>query len=139
MDTDVEPRTAPGQNASREKTLDSVSQEKGELEMLRGYVAELEGTLTKLRALQRHRQSIAADVHRSLPPSPIRHDRIWIDVRYCPSEDVGGDHLHGLSDIARACKDCDLFAVADNLQARISDFQHGPSTDDQTLIIAEMQ
>ena len=35
---------------------------------------------------------IAAQVHRSLLPSPIRHPRINVDVRYLPIEAVGGDY-----------------------------------------------
>lgn len=35
---------------------------------------------------------LAARVHRSLLPQPVHHDRIDVDVRYLPVEDVGGDY-----------------------------------------------
>ncbi len=36
--------------------------------------------------------SLAAEIHRTLLPKSIRHDRIWVDVRYIPVNDVGGDY-----------------------------------------------
>lgn len=54
--------------------------------------AELEREVEHLRLKQQTRLTIAADVHRSLLPAPVRHDRIWIDVRYVPIEEVGGDY-----------------------------------------------
>jgi sigma-B regulation protein RsbU (phosphoserine phosphatase) len=45
-----------------------------------------------LRITQQMRLRIAAEVHRSLLPDPVLHDRIWIDVRYVPVEKVGGDY-----------------------------------------------
>ncbi len=63
-----------------------------ELEALRQRCAELEREVEQLRHQRRQRLAIAAEVHRSLIPAPIRHDRIWVDVRYVPVEDVGGDY-----------------------------------------------
>jgi len=69
----------------------SLSQET-QLDVLRRRCAELEKELEHLRLKQQTRLTIAADVHRSLLPGPVRHDRIWIDVRYVPIEEVGGDY-----------------------------------------------
>jgi sigma-B regulation protein RsbU (phosphoserine phosphatase) len=63
-----------------------------ELDGLRKRCAELERELDARRAAQQRRLSIAADVHRSLLPGPVRHNRIWADVRYIPIEEVGGDY-----------------------------------------------
>ena len=69
----------------------SLSQET-QLDVLRRRCAELEKELEHLRLKQQTRLTIAADVHPSLLPGPVRHDRIWIDVRYVPIEEVGGDY-----------------------------------------------
>lgn len=40
-----------------------------------------------------HRQlELAAKVQRSLLPQPVRHDLIYVDVRYIPIQQVGGDY-----------------------------------------------
>lgn len=72
-------------------TNDVVTQDE-ELRGLRRRCAELENELKGRRLVQKQRLQIAADVHRSLLPKPIRHDRIWSDVRYNPIEEVGGDY-----------------------------------------------
>lgn len=42
---------------------------------------------------ERRRQlQLAAKVHRSLLPKPVRHESIHVDVRYIPIEEVGGDY-----------------------------------------------
>jgi len=64
----------------------------GEIDAQRRRCAELERQLEALQARQDSRLSVAADVHRSLLPKPVRHDRIWVDIRYQPVEDVGGDY-----------------------------------------------
>jgi serine phosphatase RsbU (regulator of sigma subunit) len=64
----------------------------GEIDALRRRCVELERQLEALQARQSSRLSVAADVHRSLLPKPIRHDRIWVDIRYQPVDDVGGDY-----------------------------------------------
>ena len=63
-----------------------------EIEDLRRKCAELQRQVEKLRARHRERLSLAAETHRTLLPQPIRHDRIWVDVRYIPVDDVGGDY-----------------------------------------------
>jgi len=63
-----------------------------ELEELRRRVAELEQTLSATRENQRWKLQLASQVHRSLMPHPFRDPRIWVDVRYMPIEEVGGDY-----------------------------------------------
>jgi phosphoserine phosphatase RsbU/P len=63
-----------------------------ELEALRRQCADLQRQIEQLRAKQQKRLSLAADVHRTLLPQPVRHDRLWVDVRYIPVDDVGGDY-----------------------------------------------
>ena len=63
-----------------------------EIEDLRRKCAELQRQVEKLRVRHRERLSLAAEIHRTLLPKPIRHDRIWVDVRYIPVDDVGGDY-----------------------------------------------
>lgn len=72
--------------------VDTVLTDNEELDALRRRCAALESELEIRRAAQQHRLSIAADVHRSLLPGPIREDRVWADVRYIPIEEVGGDY-----------------------------------------------
>lgn len=63
-----------------------------ELDRLRRRCGELERELEILRIKQQARIAIAADAHQSLLPGPVRHDRIWVDLRYVPIEEVGGDY-----------------------------------------------
>ncbi len=72
--------------------MESTCSQSGEIGRLRERCAELERELESLKQGQQKRLTIAAEVHRSLLPSPIRHDRIWVDVRYVPVEEVGGDY-----------------------------------------------
>jgi phosphoserine phosphatase RsbU/P len=60
----------------------------GETESLRRRVAELEHAL----AAASEQLQLAAQVHRSLMPHPFRDRRIWVDLRYVPIEEVGGDY-----------------------------------------------
>lgn len=46
---------------------------------------------------------------------------------------------HGFAEIARGTTGCDLFEVADRVFQEIQQYQHGPDTDDQTLIVAEVR
>ena len=61
--------------------------------------AELTATKQELKqrkqAWQRQLQ-IAARVHASLLPKPIRHPQISVDVRYVPADTVGGDYCQVL-------------------------------------------
>jgi serine phosphatase RsbU (regulator of sigma subunit) len=136
---------------------------------------------------------LAAKVHRSLLPLPVQTDRIDVDVRYLPVEQVGGDYCQvrfpsedvcyitmcdvtghgigaawlatrvssevrhsvlsgksltevldssgselgesGLAAIAVSERSDDLFGMTDSILERIHAFQHGPATDDRTLIL----
>jgi len=61
-------------------------------ETLRRRVAELERALADTQELQHWKLQLAAQVHRSLLPRPFRDPRIWVDIRYVPIEEVGGDY-----------------------------------------------
>ncbi len=63
-----------------------------EVDVLRRRVAELEQTLATTRERLHWKLQLAAQVHRSLMPHPFRDPRIWVDVRYVPIEEVGGDY-----------------------------------------------
>mgnify|MGYP005839586145 FL=1 len=63
-----------------------------ETEMLRERCAKLEREVECLRRKSLSKLKLAAEVHRSLLPKPVRHERIWIDGRYSPIEEVGGDY-----------------------------------------------
>jgi len=47
--------------------------------------------------------------------------------------------VHGLAEIAKRTTGCDLFQVADRVVREVQQYQHGPDTDDQTLIVAEVR
>lgn len=55
-------------------------------------ITELERALETSEQRQQWRLDLAAQNHRSLLPAPVRHDRISVDVRYRPIEEVGGDY-----------------------------------------------
>jgi serine phosphatase RsbU (regulator of sigma subunit) len=55
-------------------------------------IAELERALEQSERRHQWRLDLAAEVHRSLLPSAVRHKRISVDVRYLPIEAVGGDY-----------------------------------------------
>lgn len=59
---------------------------------LRERCTALERELDSLRRAQQARLALANDVHRSLLPRPIRDERLRVDVRYVPIEEVGGDY-----------------------------------------------
>ena len=73
-----------------------------DLQRLRRRIAAVERALNasqaELRQLfslakaQRKDLELAASIHRSLLPRPVRHERIDVDVRYIPIEQVGGDY-----------------------------------------------
>jgi len=133
-----------------------------ELDLLRRRCAKLERDLERRRLAQEQRLRIAADVHRSLLPGPVRHDRIWADVRYIPIEEVGGDYCQIRFSDRSTCyiTMCDVMGhgvgaallatrvssevrygimYRRELPERVRQYQHGPDTDDQTLIVAEMR
>ncbi len=72
--------------------MESTCSQTGEIRRLRERCAALERELDSFRHSQKKRLDIADQVHRSLLPTPIRHDRIWVDVRYVPVEEIGGDY-----------------------------------------------
>jgi len=74
-----------------------------ELDRLRRRCGELERELEILRMKQRARIAIAADAHQSLLPGPVRRDSIWVDVRYVPIEEVGGDYCQVRFPDPRTC------------------------------------
>jgi len=63
-----------------------------DLQVLRQRIAELESVAEANQALRQRQLDLAAKVHGSLLPRPIRHERISVDVRYIPIEEVGGDY-----------------------------------------------
>ncbi len=63
-----------------------------DMESLRRRVAELERALENRTTRLADQLQLAAIVHRSLLPKPVRGGRISVDVRYLPVEEVGGDY-----------------------------------------------
>jgi phosphoserine phosphatase RsbU/P len=63
-----------------------------DIQSLRRRVAELERALSDAREGLHWKLQLAAHVHRSLMPHPFRDPRIWVDFRYVPIEEVGGDY-----------------------------------------------
>jgi serine phosphatase RsbU (regulator of sigma subunit) len=57
-----------------------------------GRIAELQRVIDAHRKQAYQHLQLAAKVHRSLLPLPVRTDRIEVDVRYLPVEEVGGDY-----------------------------------------------
>jgi serine phosphatase RsbU (regulator of sigma subunit) len=47
--------------------------------------------------------------------------------------------MRGFLSIAQTTWDHDLFAIADHVLRAIHEHQHGPNTDDQTLVVAEFR
>jgi serine phosphatase RsbU (regulator of sigma subunit) len=47
--------------------------------------------------------------------------------------------LAGFAEVAKSTTGCDLFEVADSVLKMVHNYQFGPNTDDQTLIVAEMR
>lgn len=64
------------------------------IDELRQRLADTERELESVR-LRIHRQlELASRVHETLLPQPVRDDRILVDVRYIPVDEVGGDYCH---------------------------------------------
>lgn len=55
-------------------------------------IAQLERALNTSRKQQHWKRELAAKVHSSLLPGPVRDRRILVDLRYVPIEEVGGDY-----------------------------------------------
>ena len=64
----------------------------GEVDYLRQRLAQAERALRVKRDTLAEQLRLAARVHSSLLPKPVRRERVSIDVRYQPVEDVGGDY-----------------------------------------------
>jgi phosphoserine phosphatase RsbU/P len=73
-----------------------------DLARLRRRVVELEKLLEAGQKRARQHLELAAKVHRSLLPMPVRTDRVEVDVRYLPVEGIGGDY-------------CQVFFVGDDV------------------------
>ncbi|MFT5206577.1 MAG: sigma-B regulation protein RsbU (phosphoserine phosphatase) [Candidatus Omnitrophota bacterium] len=65
---------------------------KNEIDHYRQRVEELEQELEKRKLEYDKELSLAAKIHQTLLPKPIRHEKIHVDVRYLPIEQVGGDY-----------------------------------------------
>ena len=63
-----------------------------EVKKLRQQLAKAERALRVKRDMLAMQMQLAAKVHRSLLPKPMRRERVSIDVRYQPVEEVGGDY-----------------------------------------------
>lgn len=59
---------------------------------LRRQLDEANEALRETKARFRKKLELAAKIHHSMVPSPVRHERIDIDVHYLPIEEVGGDY-----------------------------------------------
>ena len=73
-------------------------------------VEQLEAELADVRRELKHREQtwqsqldIAARVHESLLPKPVRLPRIEVEVRYAPMEAVGGDYCQVLFPVDSEC------------------------------------
>ncbi len=67
-----------------------------DIEKLRHRLAEAERALQAKQDRLAMQLRLAAKVHSSLLPKPVRRERVSVDVRYQPVEEVGGDYLIGL-------------------------------------------
>lgn len=73
-------------NTSRSPSLAEVQAE----------LADVKRHLAQQEEARRNDLRIAERVHRSMLPKPVRHDRIHVDTRYVPVEEVGGDYCQVL-------------------------------------------
>lgn len=70
---------------------------------LRSRIAELEQLIEVEQKRTDEHLQLAAQVHRSLLPSPVRTDRAEVDVRYQPLHGVGGDYCQMLFPSENVC------------------------------------
>lgn len=75
-----------------EALTDEAISDPGLVKQLREQVASSNQALAVARKELKHQLRIASRVHQSLLPSPVRHPRIDVDVRYLPIDAVGGDY-----------------------------------------------
>lgn len=73
-------------------------------------VTELEQRIDVEQRRSREHLRLAAEVHRSLLPSPVRTERADIDVRYQPVDGVGGDYcqIHAMGGDVYCITMCDV-------------------------------
>ena len=62
------------------------------IEHLQQRLREAQRALDAKQARLERQLKLAAKVHNSLLPQPVRHERISVDVRYRPVDEVGGDY-----------------------------------------------
>ena len=67
-----------------------------DVEQLHRRIADLERRLHQKRWTLKRQLALAAKVHGSLLPKAVRDERIHVDVRYLPIEEVGGDYCQVL-------------------------------------------
>lgn len=70
----------------------SVKQQRRTVEELRKRLAQTERALEVALTRRKRELCLAAKVHDSMLPKPVRHDRVLLDVRYVPVDEVGGDY-----------------------------------------------
>lgn len=76
----------------------------GRIRRLERKLAELRETVERARLLTENELQIAARIHESLLPAPVRHPRIEIETRYAPASGLGGDYCQVLfPDEATCC------------------------------------
>ena len=66
-------------------------------------------------------RQLAAKIHRSLLPSPVRHPQIDVDVRYLPIDIVSGNYCQFRFPVPKTC------------------YNDDPPNVDKTLIVAEVK
>ena len=79
------------------------------VERLSRRLAAVERELDSHRTNLQRELDLAAKVHRSLLPKPVRSDQIDVDVRYIPIEQVGGDYCQ----VRFADRDTFFIAICD--------------------------
>ncbi len=75
----------------------------GSLQRLEAELAGVKRELERREQLSQAQLQIAARVHESLLPCPVRHPQIDIDTRYVPVERVGGDYCQVLFPTESCC------------------------------------
>ena len=92
-------RVEPIEDMPADHSADSVHR----VRQLERDLAEARKKLDEREQLWQMHLKIAARVHRSLLPQPVRHDRIDIDTRYIPVEGIGGDYCQVVFPDAATC------------------------------------
>lgn len=74
-----------------------------DVEQLHRRIADLERRLRQKRWTLDRQLALAAKVHGSLLPKAVRNERLNVDVRYLPIEEVGGDYCQVLFSDPATC------------------------------------